>query len=119
MSPVVDRYELEPIGTNCYVVRADRGASEAVVVDPSGDASTIRLELASMRTACAVILVTHAHCDHIVGLAELAEGIGVEVYAPAAEVDVIRDPATYFAGIGVPLRGYEPDVLLSGGETIE
>ena len=30
---VVDRYELGPVGTNCYVVRARRGAPEAVVVD--------------------------------------------------------------------------------------
>ena len=29
----VDRYELGPIGTNCYVVRATRGAPEAVVID--------------------------------------------------------------------------------------
>jgi hydroxyacylglutathione hydrolase len=119
MSLVIDRYELDPIGTNCYVVRAERGAPEAVVVDPSGDASTIRLELASMRATCAGILVTHSHWDHIFGLAELAEGTGVSVYAPALEIDVVRNPATYFAGLGVPLRGYEPDVLLSGGETIE
>jgi glyoxylase-like metal-dependent hydrolase (beta-lactamase superfamily II) len=34
---VVDRYELGPVGTNCYVVRAERGAADAVVVDPGGD----------------------------------------------------------------------------------
>ena len=33
---VVDRFELGPIGTNCYVVRASQSASEAVVIDPSG-----------------------------------------------------------------------------------
>ena len=37
MSLVVDRYELGPIGTNCYVVRAEPGASEAVVFDPGAD----------------------------------------------------------------------------------
>ena len=35
---VVDQLALGPIGTNCYLVRADRAATEAVVVDPSGDA---------------------------------------------------------------------------------
>src|SRR5262249_23083031 len=44
----VDRYELGPIATNCYVVRASRGASEAAVFDPGGDATTLRLELARM-----------------------------------------------------------------------
>jgi hydroxyacylglutathione hydrolase len=119
MSLVVDRYELGPIGTNCYVVRSERAAAEAAVVDPSGDAAEMRLELAQMGTTCAGILVTHSHWDHILGLADLAEGTGVKVYGPEIEVDVLENPATYYSSLGVSLRGWKPDVLLSGGETIE
>ena len=119
MPPVVDRYELGPIGTNCYIVRSERGAAEAAVVDPSGDAATIRLELAGMGAACAGIVVTHTHWDHILGLAELAEGTGVEVYGPEAELDVFENPGRYYAGLGVALRAWTPDVLLTGGEEIE
>ena len=119
MSLVVDRYELGPIGTNCYVVRSERGATEAAVVDPSGDSATIRLELAHMGASCSGILVTHSHWDHILGLAELAEGTGVTVYGPEAESDVLEDPGSHYSGLGVSLRGWKPDVLLSGGETIE
>jgi len=119
MPPVVDSFELGPIGTNCYVVRTERGAPEAVVVDPSGDAATIRLELAGMSATCAGILVTHSHWDHILGLADLAEGTGVKVYGPEGESDVLENPNSYFAGLGVSLRGWKPDVLLAGGETIE
>src|SRR5438105_9221537 len=106
MALVVDRYELGPIGTNCYVVRSGRGASEAAVVDPSGDAATIRLELAQMGATCAGILVTHTHWDHILGLAELAEGTGVTVYGPEAERDVLETSAKYYAGLGVALPGW-------------
>ena len=119
MAIVVDQYELGPIGTNCYVVRSERGAVESAVVDPSGDAATIRLELASLGTTCAGILVTHSHWDHILGLAELAEGTGVTVYGPELELDVLENPSSYYSGLGVSLRGWKPDVLLSGGETIE
>jgi len=119
MALVVDSFELGPIGTNCYVVRTERGAAEAVVVDTSGDAATIRLELAGLGAACAGILVTHSHWDHILGLADLAEGTGVKVYGPEGESDVLENPNSYFAGLGVSLRGWTPDVLLSGGETIE
>jgi len=119
MPLAVDRYELGPIGTNCYVVRSARNAAEAAVVDPSGDAAAIRLELAQMGTTCSGILVTHSHWDHILGLAELAEGSGVQVYGPEVELDVLENPTSYFAGMGVSLRGWTPDVLLSGGETIE
>ncbi len=46
MSIVVDRYALGPIQTNCYVVRATRGAAAAAVIDPGGNAAELRLELA-------------------------------------------------------------------------
>ena len=61
MALVVDTYPLGPIQTNCYVVRSERGAAEAAVVDPGADASTLRLELAQMGTSCAAILITHGH----------------------------------------------------------
>ena len=56
MSIVVDRYELGPIGTNCYVVRRAKSAEKAVVIDPSGDAGQLRLELAALGAKCAAIL---------------------------------------------------------------
>ncbi len=115
----MDTLELGPIRTNCYIVRSERGADEAAVVDPSGDAATVRLELASMGATCAAILVTHSHWDHILGLAELAEGTGVPVYGPEVEADVLEHPNNYYAGLGVSLRGWKPDNLLAGGETIE
>jgi len=48
VSLAVNRYELGPIGTNCYVVRADLQAPEAVVVDPGGDAAELMLKLAEL-----------------------------------------------------------------------
>ena len=67
------------MGTNCYVVRAATGSREAVVVDPSGDATELRLTLARLGATCAGILVTHGHWDHLLGVADLAEGTGAPV----------------------------------------
>jgi glyoxylase-like metal-dependent hydrolase (beta-lactamase superfamily II) len=118
MSLAVDRYELGPIGTNCYVVRASRDAPEAVVVDPGGNAAELRLELARMGASCRAILVTHGHWDHLGGVADLAEGTGAPVYMAAEErraLEQIND----FTPSTVQLRPYTPDVLLDGGETLD
>ena len=110
MSLAVDRYELGPVGTNCYVVRLQPGAAEAVVIDPG--AATDELP-----NACAAILITHSHWDHLGGVADLAERTGAKVYMPRQEAAVLAHPSDWFPE--VPLRSYEADVLLDGDETLE
>ena len=114
----VDQLSLGPMGTNCYVVRAEATAGEAVVVDPSGDATELRLTLARLGTRCAGILVTHGHWDHLLGVADLAEGTGVPVHMAEGERMLLENPGD-FTPPGVALRPYTPDVLLSGGETLD
>ena len=114
----MDRYELGPIGTNCYVVRADRAAPEAVVIDPSGESPDLRLELARLGARCVAILITHGHWDHLVGVADLAEASGAPVYMAEDERMLLED-INSFTPLSVQLRGYTPDVLLQGNETLE
>ena len=117
MSIVVDRYELGPIGTNCYVVRSSRSAEEAVVIDPSGDPAELRLELARLGARCSAILITHGHWDHLLGVAELAEGTGAPVHMADDERAMLENLPDLVPA-GVTARGYTPDVLLAGDETL-
>src|ERR671939_2098260 len=107
MGVVVDTYVLGAAQENCYVVRAERGASEAVVVDPGDAATELRLELARAKARCAAILVTHCHYDHIGAVADLAEGTGAPVYMARAEARVLASPDEYYAALGVHVRPYE------------
>jgi glyoxylase-like metal-dependent hydrolase (beta-lactamase superfamily II) len=114
----VEQLSLGPIGTNCYIVRADTSAPEAAVIDPSGDVPELRLQLARLGARCTGILVTHGHWDHLVGVAELAEGTAAPVYMAEGERELLENPGR-FAPSTISLRPYTPDVLLTGGEAIE
>lgn len=116
MGLAVDQLTLGPVATNCFVVRREAGADEAVVIDPGADADAIEGALAGAR--CAAILLTHSHYDHFGALTELAERTGAPVWLPEGELDVFREPDTFFRGLGIPAYPGEA-TLLSGGEKVE
>jgi glyoxylase-like metal-dependent hydrolase (beta-lactamase superfamily II) len=118
MSLVVERYELGPIATNCYVVRTSDEASEAVVIDPGGDAAELGRELERLGVTCVGILITHGHWDHLGGVADLAEASGAPVHM-AADERIALERINDFAPAELPLRPYTPDVLLEGYETLD
>jgi hydroxyacylglutathione hydrolase len=110
---------LAPIGTNCYIVRADAAAPEAVVVDPGGEAHLVVQELDRLGARCAAILVTHTHFDHIGAVADLAEATGAPVYAPAGEAMILEDPDAFHAHVRVSVRPWTAEHYLEGGEELE
>jgi hydroxyacylglutathione hydrolase len=118
VSIAVDRYELGPLQTNCYVVRRERGAAEAVVIDPGGDITQLRLELSRMGAKVAAILLTHGHWDHVLGVVDLVEASGAPVYLSEAELPELASEGPELMGFS-PLNSFTPDHLLAGGETLE
>jgi glyoxylase-like metal-dependent hydrolase (beta-lactamase superfamily II) len=116
MPLVVESFVMGPFQSNCYVVRSERAAAAAAVIDPGDDPTSLRIELARMETSVGGILITHSDVDHIGGVAALAEGTGAEVWAPAGEVEALRAGQTRG---GFPVGAHEPAHLAQGGDTID
>jgi hydroxyacylglutathione hydrolase len=115
MPLVVDSFVMGPYKSNCYVVRSERGAAEAAVIDPGDDPTPLRLELARMGSRTAGILVTHTDIDHVAGVAALAEGTGADVWAPTGEVEALR--AGESRG-GLRVAPHDPAHTVSGGDEL-
>ena len=116
MALAVDTYQLGPIGTNCYVVRAGEGVREAAVVDPGGDAEQLHAELTRAGISCGAIVLTHTHFDHVGGVADLAAATGAAVYVSPDAIGGLESP---FSPPGAEVRGYKGARRVSGGDTLE
>jgi glyoxylase-like metal-dependent hydrolase (beta-lactamase superfamily II) len=110
MAPSVDTYALGPTQTNCYVVRADPQAAEAVVIDPG-------YEVAAPEFRVAAILVTHCHWDHLGGIAPLARASGAAVHMSEREAPVLENPDAFYPDQRIP--PYSADVRLEDGDSID
>ena len=115
MPLAVDTFVMGPYASNCYVVRSERRAAEAAVIDPGDDPTPLRLELARLGATAAGILVTHTDLDHIGGVAALANGTGAEVWAPVREVDALKNGETRG---GHRVAPHDPAHTVAGGDEI-
>jgi glyoxylase-like metal-dependent hydrolase (beta-lactamase superfamily II) len=68
-----------PFMKNGYLVAAE-GSDAAVLIDPGDEVDELIARAATEGLAVGVILLTHAHLDHITGVAQARTAFGVEVW---------------------------------------
>lgn len=116
----VDRLELGALGTNCWIV-SDRPDGPALVIDPGGEAEKVIGALAG-RMVAAVVL-THAHFDHVGGVAQLMDATGAPLLVH--ESDAARLTSDGAEGTGGSMFGFHgivapsADRLLHDGDVVE
>lgn len=69
---------------NCYLL-ADRSTRRAVMVDPGEEPRLFLAELDTRGWALSAVWLTHAHIDHIMGVAAVKEATGVPVFLHPAD----------------------------------
>src|SRR5437868_2749545 len=75
-------HEILPVGMlqcNCSVL-GDEISREAIVVDPGDDIGQILQIVSTHQLRVKVIVITHAHIDHIGGAQKLKAATGAPVY---------------------------------------
>lgn len=104
-------------GENAYLARA-RGASSAVAVDPGGAYDALLRTLEAERLTLEAILLTHAHVDHIAGVAPLVRVTGAPVYLHPTDRALYDGAAQQARMFGVEVETPPPPTheLLGGME---
>ncbi len=106
-------------GENAYLVRAE-GQAHALAIDPGGGTPELVEALARDGLSLDAILLTHAHVDHIDGVAALVRATGAPVYLHPAERGWYDHSAAQASFFGVQLEAPPPpDRELHGGDVLE
>jgi hydroxyacylglutathione hydrolase len=116
---IVETLQLGPVGTNCFVV-GDEVTGRAAVVDPGGDAPRVVAVLQRLGLTAEVIVLTHAHFDHVGGVRELRDATGAPVAIGESEAPLLAVAAERGAslfGLTIP-KPPAPDRLLHDGELV-
>jgi hydroxyacylglutathione hydrolase len=114
-------HEVLPVGVlscNCSVL-GDEATREAVVVDPGDNIEDIEAILERHQLRVKMIIITHAHIDHIGGAAKLKRLTGAPVYMNESDQWLYDHLDTQAAWIGVenPERT-KIDVATKDGDTL-
>ncbi len=105
-----------PFQANCFLVRA---GSDVAIVDPGAEADRIGALLEGWGGDPKAILLTHAHVDHVGGVAELARRYEVPVYLHRDDLPLYHGAPGQGAMFGVAVESPpDPDVWLEHGQRL-
>ncbi|MBQ8823832.1 MAG: MBL fold metallo-hydrolase [Ruminococcus sp.] len=85
----IDTLQLGSLGVNCYIIRT--GNDNCIVIDIGGESEKLLQYLKEYNLNLKKIILTHGHCDHIAGVADVQEATGAEVYIHEADADMMTD----------------------------
>ena len=117
-----------PLDVNTYIVI---NGNVGFVVDPGGDAQEIYSIFRKQKAKIEAILLTHAHFDHIGGVAELCRiaGKGEDVNENLQNIPTVflhkdeLEKIGSYKNMGFSMNAnpekFVPDILLKGGETLK
>lgn len=118
MSARIIQLPLGPLQTNCYLLGCT-DSQQAAVIDPSWDGRRIATLATEQGWTISSILLTHAHFDHVGGLAELKDATNAPIIAHPDTVGPLAAAARSAALFRVSMIDPPPpDRLINHGDTL-
>jgi hydroxyacylglutathione hydrolase len=110
-----------PFASNCYIVGSESG-KHGLIIDPGAEAKLILRTVKELGLTISLIVVTHAHIDHVGALAPVKEGTGAKFAIHEAEskggLGMFSRVVSSVTG-GSFSQSPKPDRLLKDGDRIE
>ena len=110
-----------PFASNCYIVGSS-STREGMIIDPGAEAETILRTVQQTGLSISLIVVTHAHVDHIDALPAVKEKTNAQVAIHEAETGLFSTaPVRMLTSLGLtPFKQPpRPDRLLKDGDRID
>jgi glyoxylase-like metal-dependent hydrolase (beta-lactamase superfamily II) len=85
---IVDRLVLTSAESNCFIVGSE-GTREAIVIDPGADVERISSRLGELDLHLTLVVITHAHWDHVNAAGALSTRRAVSVAMHPADGQIL------------------------------
>lgn len=116
---IIKRVVVSHLSANCWVVGTEASGA-GLVIDPGGNADSIKRAIDESGLDIELIALTHGHSDHIAALRDIQDHTGAEVAIHAEDADFLEGYGSMSSQFGISYRTpHPPDRLLHEGDIIE
>jgi glyoxylase-like metal-dependent hydrolase (beta-lactamase superfamily II) len=115
---IVETQAVGPFFKNGFVVACDE-THEAVLIDPGDEVAGLLAFAKDNRLAIRHILLTHAHVDHVTGVAAAKRALGVPIYLHRDDLFLYEAAVAQGEMFGLRVETPPPpDILYAAGQAI-
>lgn len=115
---IIQKIEVGPFASNCYVVGAESG-HEGVIIDPGAGGKEILKHVKDLGLEIKYIVLTHGHIDHVGALKEVKEETNADIVIHADDAASLqsRNPLNMMYRMSMQSLP-PPDRLIKGGDSL-
>jgi hydroxyacylglutathione hydrolase len=118
---IIERLVVGTFAANCYIIGSST-TNEGMIIDPGAEAENILGTVRQTALSISIIVVTHAHVDHVGALREVQEKTNAPFAIHEAEKGLLLSaPMRMLTSLGIsPVKSPpRPHRLLKDGDRIE